>query len=253
MQRQPAVEGGDVDRSEQVATADLAIVADGIHSVTATALLGNAPQYRGYGAVLGISPTGDLAETGLAQEIWGERDRFGMLDAGDGRTYWFYMAPFDTPHDLAGLSHDALLARAGQWPSRVQRAVASTPPQGLIRIPISSRPMPSAMGRGRIICIGDAAHAMEPNQGQGGCQGIEDAWLLGLLAQRLGPEAILPELAKRRLPRVRSHWRDSHLVGLSVHSPARLQRFVGLSVMRLTPKRLGPWQMLSRHRPPAYL
>lgn len=248
-------EGGQVIAragGEVIATPDLAIVADGIHSATATALLGNPPRYRGYGAVLGIGPAGDMAEPGLAQEIWGERDRFGMLDAGDGRTYWFYMAPFDTPQDLAALSHDALTTRAGQWPSRVQRAVADTPPQGLIRIPIASRPMPLALGRGRVICIGDAAHAMEPNQGQGGCQGIEDAWLLGLLAQRLPPDAILPELEARRLGRVRSHWRDSALIGLSAHSPVRLQRFAGRSLLRMTPKWIGRRQISSRHRPPRY-
>ena len=115
---------------------------------------------------------------------------------------------------------------------RPDPAVARTSADSLIRIPICSRPMPRVMGRGRVICIGDAAHAMEPNQGQGACQAIEDAWLLGVLAQRLSPDAILPQFQKRRLPRVRGYWRDSAIVGRAAHSASRPQR----TLLKTTPQ-----------------
>lgn len=236
-----------------VAEADLAVVADGIHSNVATGLLGNAPIYRGYGAVIGIGHSpGDGFETGLAQEFWGRRERFGLLDAGDGRRFWFYMAPFAHPEEVAGIGHGAILARAQQWPEPVGAAVAHTAADSLIRIPIRSRPMPPALGRGRVICIGDAAHAMEPNQGQGGCQGIEDAWLLGRLAQRLPPDALLPELQSRRLPRVRRYWRDSELIGMAAHSANGLQRGFGRSLLALAPSWLDRRQIASNHRSPDY-
>lgn len=34
--------------------------------------------------------------------------------------------------------------------------------------------------KGNVVLLGDAAHAMQPNMGQGGCQAIEDAYHLGL-------------------------------------------------------------------------
>jgi 2-polyprenyl-6-methoxyphenol hydroxylase-like FAD-dependent oxidoreductase len=234
-----------------LAEADLAVVADGIHSSIATVLLGNAPVYRGYGAVIGIGrSSGDGLEPGLAQEFWGERDRFGLLDAGDGRRYWFYMAPFARAEGVAALDHAAIAERARGWPAAVRAAVAGTDVGSLIHIPIRSRSMPGKLGRGRIICIGDAAHAMEPNQGQGGCQGIEDAWLLGRLAQRLPPEALLAELEARRLPRVRGYWRDSAIVGRAAHSPSAFERLVSQTTLRLAPKQLDRRRIAARHTPP---
>src|SRR3954462_8316594 len=42
-----------------------------------------------------------------------------------------------------------------------------------------TRPLTQNWGRGRIQLIGDAAHAMLPNAGQGACQAFEDAYVLG--------------------------------------------------------------------------
>lgn len=238
---------------EAVAEVDLAVVAEGIHSAIASRLLGNPPKYRGYSAVIGVADSPDDGfEPGLAQEVWGRRERFGLLDAGDGRRFWFNMKPFDRPEDVASIAHATILERAGRWPEAVRAAVARTPPESLVRIPIRSRAMPRTLGLGRVICIGDAAHAMEPNQGQGGCQAIEDAWLLGVLAQRLPPEAILPELEARRLPRVRGYWRDSALVGGMAHSRNPLQRGLGRALLRLAPTWLDRRQIVSRHRSPGY-
>ena len=41
------------------------------------------------------------------------------------------------------------------------------------------RPPPALMARGRVALVGDAAHPMTPDLGQGGCQAIEDAVVLG--------------------------------------------------------------------------
>lgn len=238
---------------EALAEADLVVVADGIHSAIATGLLGNAPIYRGYGAVIGVGHSpGDGLEPGLAQEIWADRERFGLLDAGDGRRYWFYMAPFDQPEDVTAMDLAAIAERAQRWPEALRAAVERTPADSLIRIPIRSRPMPRALGAGRVICLGDAVHAMEPNQGQGACQGIEDAWLLGLLAQRLPPEAIPPELQKRRLPRVRGYWRDSALIGRAAHSVSRMERGALRTILAAAPRWLDRRQIVSRHRPPSH-
>lgn len=232
---------------------DLVVVADGIHSAIATRILGNAPVYRGYGGVIGVCHAPDDGlPAGLAQEIWAERDRFGLFDAGDGRRYWFYMAPFAAVEDVLAVEHETIIARSAAWPTELSKAVSATASEALIRIPIRSRPLPRALGKRRVICVGDAAHAMEPNQGQGGCQGIENAWLLGLLAERLSPEAILPEFERRRLPRIRQYWRDSALVGRAAHSASRWERGAIRAALGLAPTWLDAMQMQRRHRPPVY-
>lgn len=40
--------------------------------------------------------------------------------------------------------------------------------------------MSSSWCQGRVALLGDSAHAMQPNLGQGGCMAIEDAFQLGV-------------------------------------------------------------------------
>jgi zeaxanthin epoxidase len=41
------------------------------------------------------------------------------------------------------------------------------------------RPPIFRWAKGRVALLGDSAHAMQPNLGQGGCMAIEDAFQLG--------------------------------------------------------------------------
>jgi 2-polyprenyl-6-methoxyphenol hydroxylase-like FAD-dependent oxidoreductase len=64
--------------------------------------------------------------------------------------------------------------------------------------------LPSPWNKGRIIVIGDAAHATTPHLAQGAAMAIEDAVLLGSLVQRAGPiEPLLAEFMRRRFDRAK--------------------------------------------------
>ena len=45
-----------------------------------------------------------------------------------------------------------------------------------VRLPTADRA--DALAQGRVALLGDSAHAMQPNLGQGGCMAIEDGYLL---------------------------------------------------------------------------
>jgi salicylate hydroxylase len=66
-----------------------------------------------------------------------------------------------------------------------------------------TRPLTTNWGRGRIQLIGDSAHAMLPNAGQGACQAFEDAYILArwLDACRDTAEAFA-NFRRVRIPRV---------------------------------------------------
>ena len=66
-----------------------------------------------------------------------------------------------------------------------------------------TRPLTENWGRGRIQLIGDAAHAMLPNAGQGACQAFEDAYVLArwLKAVR-DPVEAFANFRRIRIPRV---------------------------------------------------
>lgn len=68
-----------------------------------------------------------------------------------------------------------------------------------------TRPLTDNWGRGRIQLIGDAAHAMLPNAGQGACQAFEDSYVLArcLDAER-DPVAAFANFRRVRIPRVQA-------------------------------------------------
>jgi salicylate hydroxylase len=66
-----------------------------------------------------------------------------------------------------------------------------------------TRPLTQNWGRGRIQLIGDAAHAMLPNAGQGACQAFEDAYILARWLEACGdPVEAFNGFRRVRIPRV---------------------------------------------------
>ena len=54
----------------------------------------------------------------------------------------------------------------------------ATPESDVLRRDIFDRPPVFKWTKGQVILLGDSAHAMQPNLGQGGCMAIEDAYQL---------------------------------------------------------------------------
>jgi salicylate hydroxylase len=66
-----------------------------------------------------------------------------------------------------------------------------------------TRPLTRNWGRGRIQLIGDAAHAMLPNAGQGACQAFEDAYILARWLDACpDPVEAFDNFRRVRIPRV---------------------------------------------------
>jgi salicylate hydroxylase len=83
-----------------------------------------------------------------------------------------------------------------------------------------TRPLTQNWGRGRIQLIGDAAHAMLPNAGQGACQAFEDAYVLGRwLAACRDPAEAFAGFRRVRIPRVQGVQRLSIANARFKHMP----------------------------------
>src|SRR5699024_9741561 len=106
----------------------------------------------------------------------------------------------------------------------------------------------SSYVRGRIVLVGDAAHAMTPNLGQGGGQGLEDAAqlcagladvLTDLPPQRAPVDGVATALASYdalRRPRSQRIARLSRLIGDVAHLPGPRLTRVRDAVLDLTPE-----------------
>ena len=196
---------------ETTETVDLVIGADGLRSRVRETVSGVvAPRYAGYSAWRGITAVPvDLG--GEAGETIGRGRRFGIAPLADGRVYWFAVA--NMPEDAVFAEEKGTVeAMFAGWHSPIGALIAATEAGSIRRTPIAdlSRALPS-FHRGRVVLLGDAAHAMTPNLGQGGGQALEDAAtlsaLLAPLAARPDPsEAAIAEVLDRfeRLRRGRS-------------------------------------------------
>jgi 2-polyprenyl-6-methoxyphenol hydroxylase-like FAD-dependent oxidoreductase len=161
---------------------DLVIGADGLHSQIRTSVADEsvAPRYSGYSAWRGITSV-PVDLSGEAGESVGHGRRFGIAPLADGRVYWFAVA--NMPEDAVFADEKATVEQmfAG-WHSPIAELIANTDAEAVRRTPISdlSRPL-RHFHHGRVVLLGDAAHAMTPNLGQGGGQALEDAATLAAL------------------------------------------------------------------------
>jgi len=225
---------------------DAVIGADGIGSVVRDHVCpGSRPVDTGHTVVRGIAAH-DIG-AGEAFEAWGRGELVGGVALPGGRSYWFYEAPSDRVEGL-----DPLAAVGSErWPAPIGAQLAATSRDSLLvnRI-LRLRPL-AEWTRGTVALLGDAAHAMEPNLGQGAAQTIEDAEAL-LLALRAGGElsAALAAYAAARRRRAHMFQRQSSRfarLALSTHAGPRNL------LMRMGPEpvRRGALQrLLRRHAPP---
>ncbi|MGP3959909.1 FAD-dependent oxidoreductase [Nonomuraea sp. 3N208] len=198
--------GGEVtarfeDGSE--ATGNLLIACDGVHSRTRAILdpQAPAPRYSGLYSFGGIAKDSGLAgEPGVYNMVFGKRAFFGYSVAESGETWWFANLPRrlgDVPE-----SWRAELVRAFEDDANASAELIG---RGEVEpgLPIHDLPPVPVWHRGRVLLLGDAAHATSPSSGQGASLAIEDAIVLArcLRDNRDHREAFARYEAERR-PRV---------------------------------------------------
>jgi 2-polyprenyl-6-methoxyphenol hydroxylase-like FAD-dependent oxidoreductase len=96
---------------------------------------------------------------------------------------------------------------------------------------------------GRVVLIGDAAHAMTPNMGQGACQAIEDAFVLMQELQKSGPETAFQRFEQRRLPRTRWIVNGSRKLGKLAQAENTLMIALRNGLLRRVPEKFRLKQM----------
>jgi FAD-dependent urate hydroxylase len=191
---------------------DVLIGCDGVHSTIRRIIdpAAPAPTYAGLVTTGGYARGVRVdAEPGSYEMIFGKRAFFGYAMAPDGEVWWFANVPRrDEP------TRGEVEALGGEeWRPRLVQLYAEDagPAIPLIRAttemmavsPVHAIPHLPAWHNGRMIVIGDAAHAPSPTSGQGASLSIEDAVVLTKCLRDLpSPQAAFARFEAARRPRV---------------------------------------------------
>jgi 2-polyprenyl-6-methoxyphenol hydroxylase-like FAD-dependent oxidoreductase len=175
------------------AEGDVLLAADGVHSRVRGLVLPAHARAR-YTGVIGVGGFSESASVGpfppgSAQRLTftlGPRLQFGYATMQCPTPQWGWWShlpqqPELTREDLQDISDDEMRTRVMEafrgWAGPIEALVSTTP--RVLRTAIYDVPSIPAWHAGRVMLLGDAAHAMSPAGGQGASLALEDAMMVG--------------------------------------------------------------------------
>ena len=194
-------------------TGEVLVGADGIRSAVREHAVGPMRlRYSGYTCWRGICRNPGITE-GI--EDWGGAERIGVVPLTGGRVYVFLVLA--APPGLASM-RPAFANFASPVPAVLEALSETT----LLHHDIEEMDAP-VWGCGKTVLIGDAAHAMTPNLGQGASMAIEDALVLPEIIDADDPASVMAQKRNARVAQIQktsrrlgelAHWENSVAMSL---------------------------------------
>lgn len=239
-----------VGHSTTVLEADLVVAADGIGSKVRSRLFPGHPGPVYSGSTVLRAITDHAVDLCTDFELtWGRGAEFGHIAFLDGRAEWHAVLSLPSGTRFADPLAE-IRRRFHTWHDPIPALLDATRADTVLHHDVNElrTPLP-AYTVGRIVLLGDAAHAMTPNLGQGACQALEDAVTLAAsLRAETTVEAALARYDAERRPRsqtVARAARQAGSMGQKVSHPLAVA--LRDTAMRLTPSRAALRMILRHH------
>lgn len=173
-------------------------------------------------------------------EAWGKGKRFGFVKITSKKVYWYALI-----NSKNAKSEEVNLTEMfKEFHCDILNIISATTKEQIIISDIIDLKPITKWQNENVCLIGDAAHATTPNLGQGACQAIEDAYVLGkLLDTGIAIENTFKEYESLRRKKAHTIVNTSWTVG----KLAQIENGLGISlrnfVMRNLPKSANKKQM----------
>lgn len=167
-------------------------------------------------------------------EIWGRGKRLGYIQIAPDLLYIYATLAVEaagidlTPNELLSTFSDL----QGEASNMVQLLCSA---RSLIHNDLEELE-PASWAHGRVILIGDAAHAMTPNLGQGAAMAIEDAYCLARIWSSHSGIDSLAQFERARRSRVAFIQKESRKIGQVAQWSSQPAVWLRNTLIRLLPK-----------------
>ena len=231
---------------------DVLVGSDGIWSKIRHQMIGpTEPSYSQYTCYTGISDftPADIDTVGY-RVFLGHEQYFVSSDVGGGKMQWYAFNKEPAGGEDKTAKKERLMKLFGHWNDNVTELIMATPEEDVLRRDIYDRPPIFKWVDGRVALLGDSAHAMQPNLGQGGCMAIEDAFQLSVDI-REGLEKSGHEVGNVDFDGILRGYFGKRLVrAAAIHGMAGMAAFMASTYKAHLGEGLGPLEWIRQYRIP---
>lgn len=213
---------------------EVIIGADGIKSTVRTQLFGGG----------GIRDTKQRCWRGVSEfdwtskynheafEAWGKGKRFGFVKISNKKVYWYAVIK-----ETLMENNTSIIDLFKEFHPDILQIISETTKDKIIFNDIIDLHPIYQWHKGKACLIGDAAHATTPNMGQGACQAIEDAYVLGILfKQGKSVEDVFAEYERLRMKKAHFIVSASWKIGKIAHFENRFAIWLRNALLMSIPK-----------------
>jgi 2-polyprenyl-6-methoxyphenol hydroxylase-like FAD-dependent oxidoreductase len=173
-------------------------------------------------------------------EAWGKGKRFGFVKISKKKVYWYAL----TNAKNTNSDEVNLIENFKEFHKDILNIILATDKNKIVVSEIFDLKPINKWQDKNVCLIGDAAHATTPNLGQGACQAIEDAYVLGkLLDNGIAIENTFKEYEKLRRKKAHAIVNTSWAVGKMAHIENGLGIWLRNTIMKQLSKSANKKQM----------